>query len=244
MDNQDDLIRTISSLSKLVRKDDEVIIVSSSKKVDYNNELHNINLIKLNCKLITYWMPPSGVYPAINSGVSLAKGNWLNIIHSGDIVIADSLNEIHKLIKADNVDIIICNQKYGPNIHNSSLLNAQDHKTIIPHQSTFYKRKLHIEHSFYDETKKTISDQLFFKSVITDTNTIYLPIIYCFFNTNGISSKFNYEIFKEEILLKDNLMDKFSYVFKGAIKMTLTFFGPTIMQAARSLKNYIFRNKI
>jgi hypothetical protein len=182
-------------------------------------------------------MPPSGVYAAINTGVRLAGGDWVNIIHAGDIVILGSFCDIRRAFEDSRLEFVICNQRYGPNMNHSSILDAKHHPEVIPHQSTFYRRRLHLEHGYYDETKRSISDQLFLMPLVSRSNTFYSPLIYCFYNTNGMSSNFDYEIFKEEMLTKRGFYSKFGHVIKGALKFLLTIFGSRIMQAMRSIKN-------
>ena len=238
LDNTNELSDTLKSLSMHLESGDEVLVVDGSSYSHLYNKQALDSLIGSLCITEVILCPPSGIYNAINEGLKNSHNSWINVIHAGDTVIAESLNEIRRSLRNNQTDIVICNQMYGPDIKDSSILDAAHHKKVVPHQSTFYRLSLHNDHGLYDETKRAISDQLFFRSLITESNTIYLPIIYCFFNTNGISSKFDWKIFAEEMMMKDSLSAKLFYAFKGALKLVFTVLGPNSMQRARSIKNF------
>jgi len=239
LDNTNELFDTLKSMSMHLESGDEVLVVDGSSYSHSQNKQALDSLIGSLCITEVILCPPSGIYNAINEGLKNSHNAWINVIHAGDIVIAESLSKIRRSLGDNQADIVICNQLYGPDIEHSSILDATRHKQIIPHQSTFYRLSLHIDHGFYDETKRAISDQLFFRSLITESNTIYLPTIYCFFNTNGISSNFDWKIFKEEMVMKDSLSAKLFYAIKGVLKLVFTALGPTSMQKARSIKNFL-----
>lgn len=239
LDNTNELSDTLRSLSLHLESGDEVLVVDGSSYSHLSNKHTLDSIIGSLCIAEVILCPPNGIYNAINEGLKNSNNSWINVIHAGDTVIAKSLNEIRRSLLNNQTDIVICNQTYGPNIKDSSILDAACNKKVVPHQSTFYRRSLHIDHGLYDETKRAISDQLFFRSIITESNTIYLPVIYCFFNTNGISSRFNWRIFAEEMMIKDSLSAKFFYAIKGVLKLVFTVLGPTSMQKARSIKNFL-----
>lgn len=235
--NSNELKDTLSSLAFHIEGNDEVIIVDGDKKAFQKNQQLIDSILGSQHHYNHKFILPRGVYNAINHGVCLARNEWINIIHSGDIVVAESIEIIRKSIKLRNSDIIICNQKYGPSLDRCDILNAKDHPTIVPHQSTFYKCELHDNFGLYDETKISVSDQIFFKKAINLCKVNYLPIIYCFYNTNGLSSNFNWRVFLEEISIEEGVYKKLLLTLKAMLKFSIGLLGPSFMHKVRSFKN-------
>ncbi|MBK7627789.1 MAG: glycosyltransferase [Bacteroidales bacterium] len=74
------LQRTISSIANQTYKNIEFIII------DGNSSDGTVDIIKRNEHLIDHWIsePDAGIYDAMNKGIKIAKGDWINFMNSDD----------------------------------------------------------------------------------------------------------------------------------------------------------------
>lgn len=134
----------------------------------------------------------NGIYDAMNKGITLATGEWLNFMNAGDkFYDANILTNI--FCKHNNSDLIYSDTLMS----NGTLFECNIKKNRIIHQSLIYKKSLHDEFGHYIDNKKiSISDYMFFQLCKKKqwTKTDYIISI---FDVNGVSS--NLEHFKQKI---------------------------------------------
>lgn len=80
--NRDGLQRTINSVLSQSFKDFEWIVI------DGGSTDGSRNLLEIYKKYFSYWCsePDKGVYNAQNKGISVAKGEYMSFMNSGDII--------------------------------------------------------------------------------------------------------------------------------------------------------------
>jgi len=117
---------------------------------------------------IDYWMSESdkGIYDAMNKGIELATGEWLNFMNSGDKYFSsDVLTQIFGVGNFGNVEII-----YGNNEvrypHKTRLASAGNIDQLwkgsqFSHQSAFIRSDLH-KASRYNISNRIAADSEFF----------------------------------------------------------------------------------
>ena len=92
LNNKDSLIKTINSIKKQKFKDFEFIVIDGGSN-DGSIEILN------NEKIIDKWVSEkdNGIYDAINKGIKISEGKYINTINSGDeYYSAESLDIINK----------------------------------------------------------------------------------------------------------------------------------------------------
>ena len=125
-----------------------------------------LDIIKQYDHTIAYWVsePDSGIYDAMNKGVSLACGDWINFMNAGDIF-SDETTVQHVFSDIMNYSTYDC--IYSDTLFNyrsgSQLITCDIRKRRIIHQSIIYNKHLHFVAGPYLVAEGvTISDYLFF----------------------------------------------------------------------------------
>ena len=148
-----------------------------------------LNIIKKYEDKIDYWVSErdNGIYDAMNKGIFLATGEWLNFMNAGDKfyntnVLQNIFIQINKFIDVE----LIYSDTY---LDGKVLLECDIQKNVIIHQSLIYKKGLHREFGRYLVAKNIlISDYLFFMLCKSKYwhKTNYIISNY---STEGISNK-------------------------------------------------------
>ncbi|MHB9292422.1 hypothetical protein Holit_01519 [Hollandina sp. SP2] len=182
------LEETIQSVINQTYRNVEYIIVDGASNDG------TLDIIKKHEDKIDYWMsePDGGIYYAMNKGIDLATGEWINFMNSGDWFYSEKT--LTKVAGYINPDIEIF---YGGTSFSGKKIDTHD-KTIndlyflmghmICHQAIFTRRKLFFLRKF--DTCLAISadkDWLIYLYKYR-INLKSIPIIVCNYDTTGISS--------------------------------------------------------
>lgn len=127
--------------------------------IDGGSKDGTIDIIRKYADQIAYWVsePDEGIYDAMNKGIKIATGEWINFMNCGDsfldmkvlnkIFISSILNEY------EGVDILYGNRvsvySFGKYFHLVDSLENFSKSFPIFHQSTFVRRVL-LENNLFD----------------------------------------------------------------------------------------------
>ena len=119
---------------------------------------------------IDYWVtgPDKGVYDAMNKGLSIASGEWINFMNAGDAFcskesIANTVKEFSEALVYYS-DAVFYLEHAGKFYYREVPCDARRHQFI--HQSCIYSKRLHSTYGQYMVAAGvTASDYLFFKTV-------------------------------------------------------------------------------
>jgi hypothetical protein len=147
---------TIKSVINQTYPNIEYIIIDGGSKDG------TLDVIKKYEDYIDYWVsePDNGIYDAMNKGIILSNGEWLNFMNCGDSFSSvDILSNIFTSINLEDIDLIYSDIKIG----NDFVYICDIKKNKVIHQSLIYKKILHNEFGFYLDNKKVmVSDYIFF----------------------------------------------------------------------------------
>jgi len=189
--NEPDIEKTCESIVKQVHQDFEWIVIdggSNKETIDILNTYKNRINIFVSEK-------DNGIYHAMNKGINLASGEYLLFLNAGDLFYnKDVLKKVWKFLR--DKDIVVGDlkvlqgekafiKKYPRTIPYDWLISD-----VLPHPSSFIKKKLFTEYGLYNENHKIVSD--WEKSIeFIDVNKCsykHIPVLVSVFNENGISS--------------------------------------------------------
>jgi len=227
LNNREGLQKTIDSVIAQTYKDFEWIVIDGGS-TDGSKEL-----IEQYAAHITYWVsePDNGIYNAMNKGIWVARGEYLQFLNSGDWLINSNvlqnifLHDIQDDVLYGNAIVLDTparrkNEILPDNIHVVDLLMEN-----ILHQSMFIKKALFEQYGYYDETLKILSDWKFnlLTIGINQCTTHHFKMDVVLFETGGESSstcrrETETKIVLNELFPKGVLLDYQFYLKQNEIR--------------------------
>jgi len=231
--------KTIKSIVNQTYKNIEYIVIDGNSSDD---TLKTIQKYKHNITTIIS-QKDSGLYDAMNKGIKMASGDFINFINSGDILydknvvknIVDNIHDNDKLyfsrakIVGDGVEWVY------PNYDISDTKKWL--KLNLPnHQSMFFPRCFY-KTFFYDLRFKIGADDDYKLYALKKLDTVFIDELYVVFSRDGVSS--NHKSLK---LFSQRLKESFLRNFKH--KRYLRFFIDPSKLVVFTFINFLFGEKI
>ena len=135
-----------------------------------------VDIIKQYSNRIKYWIsePDNGIYDAMNKGIHLATGKWINFMNSGDTFYNNTVIEDLLNIADHDSDIIYGNTNLllsiGEYIQKGKIIN-KDNYMPFGHQASFVKNELLKQYNF--DTKFIICADKHFFYTMYNINAIF-----------------------------------------------------------------------
>ena len=181
------LEKTIKSIINQTYENIELIII------DGFSTDGSINVIKKYENHINYWISEKdkGIYDAMNKGIDVATGTWLNFMNAGDIFV--DKNVLNKINFSKNNNMVLL---YGNKIQNNKIVYPLDIKKLeigeihANHQSMFFNQKILKDDLSYKLKYKIYGDyELVNKIYLKYPYLIkYINILIADFEGGGVSS--------------------------------------------------------
>lgn len=197
--NRDGLLKTIESIVSQTFKDYEWIVIDGGS-TDGSREL-----IERYASHFSYWVsePDKGVYNAMNKGIRVAKGEFLQFLNSGDWLYDNTSLErcfshsfTGDIVYGDFYFVKRDGQMVKSCFPNPLTLRYLYHYSL-GHNASFIKREL-LQEELYDEQYRIVSDWAFFlKQALSKCGFEYIDEIVTCFDTSGMSS-INKELVRQE----------------------------------------------
>ncbi len=198
LNNTNGLQKTISSVLAQDASDFECIIIDGDSSDGSKDVILHISHTNINIK--AYSEKDSGVYNAMNKGIQLAQGEYVQFLNSGDWlvdenVVSKMLNELKRL---NHPDILVGNKimvrpdgKMKKDININLPVSVYTfYRGTIDHTSTYIRRSLFDEYGYYDESFKIVSDWKWYLQAagLGKAKVAFTDLYVSFFDTTGISS--------------------------------------------------------
>ncbi|MFN6377996.1 MAG: glycosyltransferase family 2 protein [Flavobacteriales bacterium] len=197
---------TLNSILNQTFKNYEVIII------DGNSNDHTIAIIEsLLPSAIIISESDNGVYDAINKGIKKAAGKYIYIIGADDQLYHENTLSDIALITDERPDLIFGDVQYSnkqnllvPDIHRSKWSNTIYWKNSLHQQGCFYKKEI-FNHNSFNSNYKVLGDYDLHLFLFTNKCSAQkYPHIVAICEAQGLSKKFKFELYKEELTIKKN----------------------------------------
>ncbi|MDR1763732.1 MAG: glycosyltransferase [Dysgonamonadaceae bacterium] len=140
------------------------------------------------------WMsePDKGIYDAMNKGINLAAGEWINFMNSGDRFYENGvLSDIFSHKEYLDADIIygdtrVFTEKYS-RVEKHREMDFKKRQLGFCHQSSFTKTALLKENKFDDSLKILADYKFFYQCYLQGKKFRYCHVIVSSYDNNGFS---------------------------------------------------------
>ncbi len=195
--NAEGLRKTIESVKKLKNTSFEYLVIdggSSDASAEIMEENRNFIDIAVSEK-------DEGLYNAINKGIKLATGKIIGLIHSGDTILPNALDNLPELYLQNPNSVLYGALKAIKNGRfdsvwgfNADLLPRQ----MIPHLAAFVPKAVYSQYGLYNENYRIAADyECFLRFYKAGVNFVFYDAIVCEFNLEGVSQNREAETAKE-----------------------------------------------
>ena len=184
-----------------------------------------LDIIKSKLNNISYWVSEkdNGIYDAMNKGISVAKGDWIIFLNSGDIFCNnDVLKNIFSYSINDKTQIIYGNAKvkYTNNILRppAKIRKKYFYANTICHQSIIFKKNVFEKNGFFNLEFKIIADRVWLLAAAVKRMCFqYINLEICVWEEEGFSKR-NSSLFHHECkILKMayfNFFERFIFIWE------------------------------
>ena len=189
LNNRDGLQKTIDSVVSQTFRDFEWIVIDGGS-TDGSKEL-----IEQYADHFSYWVsePDKGIYNAMNKGIKVAKGEYLQFLNSGDWLVDEKALErcFWHESKADIAygDLWFCNGEEKERYKYPNKLTLKYlYDFSLGHCASFIRKEV-IENELYNENLKIVSDwEFFLKQALNNKTFEYIDEVVACFDMSGLSS--------------------------------------------------------
>lgn len=242
--NSGDLLaRTFSSLTDILSTGNCELIVVDGGSTDTSRLL-----IQDHTHLISKCLVENdnGIYDAMNKGISLAEGEWIWFLNSGDKANISAVQLINLFIAAQRSQCNLCFSDLATN-HSKKIIRQQLNQWVLAtrmlnHQNIIYHRSLFPP--FYDTSFRYCADYHHLLKIYPQIKSLKSPNIISEYDMMGVSSRGTKEtkksIWKERIRsqLESNLspIKIAGFVAISCIIYTIKWFAPRLLsRSSRSI---------
>ncbi len=127
-----------------------------------------------------FWVsePDSGLYSAMNKGISIASGEWIHFLHAGDIYASIETLEKVAEIATNGYDVlatsIIIDQNFCSLLWQPCYSEENRHYSF-PHTGIFITKDFYMRNHKYRENFKIISDGLYYSDNFSKAKMLINP---------------------------------------------------------------------
>lgn len=158
-----------------------------------------LDIIKKYEDKIDYWIsePDKGIYDAMNKGIDLASGIWINFMNAGDEFY--TVNVVEDCVSCMKLNYCYYGDYYDDRLKN--IIVEKNRKNIwlsnICHQTIFYYTDI-IKKNKFNLKYKILADYALNLFLFTQIDFVYIDIIVAKYEGNGVSIQVRDEQFYKD----------------------------------------------
>lgn len=196
--NATGLEKTMRSVASQTFKEFEYIVVDGASTDGSADVIKKLESEFAHLKWVSE--PDKGIYNAMNKGIRMAKGDFIQILNSADCLAADDVTErmLESLEKEDRPSILYGNMvKCFPDGHRmvDKCFAGQEitmlgmYTGTLNHDPAYIRRDLFEKYGYYDESLKIVSDWKWYMQAIVlgGEKPRYVDVDVTLFDMTGIS---------------------------------------------------------
>lgn len=216
--NASGLDKTMASVVGQAFDDFEYIVIDGASTDDSVQVIHKY--CERSDKIRWLSEPDNGIYDAMNKGASMASGDYMLFLNSGDTYASNSVLEDVKSAGVDNdlvvgrINFIDAEGRAHEDYQNVSSVHSLYgfRQSMLPHQATFVKRSTFLSIGPYDTRYKIVADWQYCLKVIMKNGCSYstIPVTVANFDNTGVSSTDG-----------QAMMDEINKAFKETVPATI-----------------------
>ena len=197
--NATGLEKTMHSVLSQSQKDYEYVVVDGAST---DNSVDVIQRLAEDFGERLKWIsePDEGIYNAMNKGIGMASGDYLQFLNSGDCLVADNvLEKVYDALEHKGYPPILYGNMLksmsGGKFYRDKGFAGKDisfldfYSGSLNHSSAFIRKDLFKKYGFYDESLQVVSDWKWFLQAIIfgGEKPVYSDLDVSLFDMNGIS---------------------------------------------------------
>jgi glycosyltransferase involved in cell wall biosynthesis len=201
------LQRCIDSLKSQSNQDFEYIIIDGVSKDS------TLQIVKANSEVVDTVVSEvdSGLYDAMNKGISIARGRYVGILNSDDEYLPETLSLVNKYLEANPDSQVIYGDLYmGEGTGNRLFVELNEISTrMIPHPTVFVSLDTYRRYGSFNTSYRVAADYelvLRFRSLELKIQRIDLPLARM--HPGGFSTKHRFRSIAETIVLQTKFREK------------------------------------
>lgn len=148
--------------------------------IDGSSTDGTVDIIKKYADRLAYWVsePDKGIYDAMNKGIAVATGDYINFMNAGDMFFdLTTIEKIFLLFRHADATFIFGNwieSLHSENVNKLALsLDFLKHGMPCPHQAVFIKLNYHKIHPYNLEYKISADYNLLYNAYFTGQKFVY-----------------------------------------------------------------------
>lgn len=165
---------------------------------------------------VSHWIsePDKGIYDAMNKGIAIASGDYINFMNSGDkftdaIVLKQVVEGINVNSDVLYGDCLLVYDSYSV-YHKAKYLSGHDINLPFNHQAAFVKRSIAVEYPFNLRYRIVADLDFFYRLYKAKKKFQYLQFPISSYAMNGMSQNHIMTAFKEAVEVQE-LKSSFRY---------------------------------